>query len=198
MNREWKEQQNEDETITENVKLWKDKETSQWKVCSEVSKEIKTVLRHKHRFILRNGLLYKKIQFGSKDKSLLQFVLPTNYRSQAIKVCNDDIVHQGLQRSLDLLKDRFYWPGMNDEMENHNQKCERYLHYKSKPQKKKTELCPITATHPLELVHMDFLTIQLGKTDKDVNILIITDHFTWYAQTFVTPSQTAWVVAESL
>ena len=26
---------------------------------------------------------------------------------------------------------------------------------------------------------------------KDVNILVVTDHFTWYAQTFVTPSQTA-------
>ena len=31
-----------------------------------------------------------------------------------------------------------------------------------------------------------------------MNILVITDHFTWYAQAFVTPSQTAWVVAQTL
>ena len=59
----------------------------------------------------------------------------------------------------------------------------------SKP--KKTELYPITTTHPLELVHIDFLTIELGKTGEDVNILVVTDHFTHYAQAFVIPSETA-------
>ena len=49
-------------------------------------------------------------------------------------------------------------------MKNHIQTCDRCLQFKSKPQK--TELYLITTTHPLELVHMDFLTIELGKTDK--------------------------------
>ena len=47
------------------------------------------------------------------------------------------------------------------------------LCFKSKPQK--TELYPITATHPLELVHKDFPTIESVKTGKDVNILVVTD-----------------------
>ena len=55
------------------------------------------MLRQKHQFILRNGLLYKKIQFGSKDKPSLQFVLPTNYGWQVIKACHYDIGHLGLQ-----------------------------------------------------------------------------------------------------
>ena len=38
---------------------------------------------------------------------------------------------------------------------------------------------------------MDILTIELGKTDKDVNILVVTDHFTQYVQAIITPSQTA-------
>ena len=54
------------------------------------------------------------------------------------------------------------------------------LCFKSKPQK--TELYPITAIHPLKLNHMDFHTIESGKTGKDVNILVITDHFTQNAQ----------------
>ena len=45
---------------------------------------------------------------------------------------------------------------------------------------------------------MDFLTIKSGKTDKHVNILVIADHFTQYAQAFVTPSQTIQVVAQTL
>ena len=74
-------------------------------------------------------------------------------------------------------------------MENHIHTCDRCLCFKSKPQK--TESYPITTTHPLELVHMDFLTIESGKTGKDVNILVVTDHFTHYAQAFVTLSQKA-------
>ena len=89
---------------------------------------------------------------------------------------------------MDLLKDRFYWAGMSSYMANHIQTCDRCLQFKIKP--KKTELYPITTTHPLELVHMDFLTIKSGKTGKNVNILVVTDHFTHYAQPFVTPSQT--------
>ena len=80
---------------------------------------------------------------------------------------------------------------MNEEMGNHIRNCERCLCFKSKPQK--TELCPIMATH----IHMDFLTIESGKTGKDVNILIVTDHFMQHAQAFITPSQTAWVVAQT-
>ena len=99
-----------------------------------------------------------------------------SYRQQAIKACHDDIGHLGLERSLDHLKDRFYWPEMNEEMRNHSRNCNRCLHFKSKLQK--TELYPIMATHLLELIHMDFPTTESGKMDKDVNILIITDHFT--------------------
>ena len=45
----------------------------------------------------------------------------------------------------------------------------------------RVEFYLIKATYPLELAHMDYLTIELGKGDKDVNILIITDHFMRYA-----------------
>ena len=36
----------------------------------------------------------------------------------------------------------------------------------------------VDATYPMELVHMDYLTIAANEGDKDVNILVITDHFT--------------------
>ena len=36
------------------------------------------------------------------------------------------------------------------------------------------------------LVHMDYFTIEANEGGKDVHILVITDHFTWYAQAIVT------------
>ena len=54
------------------------------------------------------------------------------------------------------------------------------------------------AIHMGELICMDLLTLESGKTDKDVNILIIKDHFTWYVQAFIIPLQTAWMVGQTL
>ena len=53
------------------------------------------------------------------------------------------------------------------------------------------------ATHPLELVHLDFLCLEPGKGWEE-NVLVITDHFTRYAQTYVTRTQTAQTTAKTL
>ena len=45
---------------------------------------------------------------------------------------------------------------------------------------------------------MDFLTIGAGKGNREINVLVITDHFTRYAQAFVTPLETAHLVATTL
>ena len=59
-------------------------------------------------------------------------------------------------------------------------------------------MCPILVSYPMELVHLDFLTLG-GKADdnRSVNILIVTDHFTKYAQAYITPKQTVVVVART-
>ena len=42
----------------------------------------------------------------------------------------------------------------------------------------KEELYPLLAIYPLELVHMDVLTIENPHTGVDMNIVVKTDHFT--------------------
>ena len=50
----------------------------------------------------------------------------------------------------------------------------------------------------MELVHIDYLTIESNKSAKDVNVLVVTDHYTRLAQAFVTNTQTASTVAKTL
>ena len=88
---------------------------------------------------------------------------------------------------------------MTEDIEHHIKSCPRCLRFKTQPEK--TELNPIIATRPLELVHIDYLTTEPptnSKSDKDINVLIITDHFTIYAQAHITSSQKASVVAKTL
>ena len=63
---------------------------------------------------------------------------------------------------------------------------------------KKVVMENIKATHPLQLVDLDYLTIAVTEGGKDAQVLIITDHFTWYVQALVTSSQNAKCIAQAL
>ena len=56
----------------------------------------------------------------------------------------------------------------------------------------------IQPTCPLQLVHLDYLTINMTDGEKDVDMLVITDHFMRYAQALVTSSQTAKCTPQAL
>ena len=88
---------------------------------------------------------------------------------------------------------------MAQDVEAHVKSCPRCLKFKKLPER--DTLNPIEATRPLELVHIDYLTIEAPENSinkKDVNVLIVTDHFTRYAQAYVTPNQKAATIAKTL
>ena len=49
----------------------------------------------------------------------------------------------------------------------------------------------------MELVNRDYLTIEATEGGKDVHILVMTDHFTRYAQAIVTSLQTTKCTAQN-
>ena len=53
------------------------------------------------------------------------------------------------------------------------------------------------ATHPLELVHLNYLCLEPGKGLEE-NVLVVTDHFIRYAHAYVTKTQTAQMTAKTL
>ena len=63
-------------------------------------------------------------------------------------------------------------------------------------------MCPIRADASLELVHIDFTsvesTMELNKPPSVINVLVITDHFMHYALAVVTGDQMAKTVAKVL
>ena len=95
---------------------------------------------------------------------------------QTIRGCHDDLGYLGIERTLDLLRDQFYWPSMMEDMTRHIRQSERCLQFKGSPDRGPME--NVNATYPMELVHMDYLTIEATEGGKDVHILVITDHFT--------------------
>ena len=111
--------------------------------------------------------------------------------------CHDNVGHLGIDRTLDLLRDRFYWPHMMEEAQEYVNTCRKCQVAKGKQQL--APLQPYYADAPMELVHMDYLTIEHGRTgqDVDLSILIITDHYSRFAQAVKTSSQTAMTTAQA-
>ena len=126
-----------------------------------------------------------------------QFVLPKRFICKVILTCHDDNGHLEMERTLGLLQERFLWPKMAEDVCIHICTCDRCLKFKQ-PQEK-AEMQPILVSYPMELIHLDFLTLGRKAEDtKNVNILIVTDHFTKYAQAYITSKQTAIVVGHTL
>ena len=89
----------------------------------------------------------------------------------------------------------YFWPCMAAQVKEHVRKCCPCLAFKARQPKAPLE--NIVATHPLELVHLDYLCLEPGK-GLDENVLVVTDHFTRYAQAYVTRTQTTQMTAKTL
>ena len=85
---------------------------------------------------------------------------------------------------------------MLNNVTRHIKQCERCLKFKALPENAPME--KIDATYPMKVVHMDYLMIEVNEGGKDVHILVITNHFTWYTQALVTSSQTVKCTAQNL
>ena len=114
-----------------------------------------------------------------------------------ILACHDDNGPLGMERTLGLLLEMFFWPKMVNDVHIHICTCDRCLRFKQPTEK--SEMHPILVSYPLELFYLDFLALG-GKADdnRSVNILTVTDNFMKYAQAYITPKQTAVVVAQTL
>lgn len=103
--------------------------------------------------------------------------------------------HPGRERTTSLIKEKFYWPGISADIEKWVSSCDRCIKRKTQPDR--APLVSITTTQPLELICIDFLSLEQSKGGYQ-NILVVTDHFTRFAQAYPTRNQTARTTAEVL
>ena len=66
----------------------------------------------------------------------------------------------------------------------------------------KAPLCPIVATAPLDLLHVDFTSIETtlepNQSPRVTNVLVFQDHFMKHVLVYVTPNQTVKTIAKFL
>ena len=150
-------------------------------------------LREKDKLVIVKSVLYRKRLCDNIIK--FQLVLPEEYRKAALQGCHDQVGHLGRDRTLELLRDRYFWPGMTKEASDYVAHCERCIRRKIPPNR--APLINISSSFPLELVCIDYLSLEFCNGGIE-DILVVTDHFTKYAQAYPTKGQQATTVAKVL
>ena len=133
---DWFKLQRADPSLATIIHLMESDQLYKRKPYKKDSADVKSLLRIKKSLVLTKGILFRKSYTDntSSKKIIWQLVVPKTHRHKAILGCHDDIGHQGRVRTLSLLRERFFWPGMQVEATQHIAKCSRCLKRKSTPQ----------------------------------------------------------------
>ena len=165
-----------------------------------MSEDGQMVWRNHQNFTSLQGTLYLCSTPKGEDEDLLLFIVPRAHWIATLNGCHWDTGHQGHDHTLSLLQECFWWPGMVNQMRQVIKTCRHCLQYEGAIPK--APLCPIVATAPLDLVHVDFTsietTMELDKSPRVANVLVFQDHFTKHVLAYVTPDQTVKTIAKFL
>ena len=176
---QWRQEQRNDYSIKHLIELLESDQILTYNSSKQDPSDC--MLRLKKDFFLNKGLLYHKTLFKTMNKEVDQFVMPQQFRKRTVRVCHEDHGHLGMDCVQILLQERSYWPKLSEDVRTVIRSCDRCMRFKTTPQQ--DEMYTITATYPLQLIHLDFLTIG-GKEDVFKNVLVVTDYFTRYVQCY--------------
>ena len=196
----WKLEQQEDPVLYQVVKHRKASRETYKEALLKVTdrKAVSAYAKSKDQLVMKNGLLYQQSKQGQIKETVLQFVVPQIHRNAALDGCHREAAHQGQSRSLSLMQERFWWPGIAHDLRNHIRKYGRCKKFEAAPPV--APLRPLTCSRPGELLHVDFTsieeTIPLCEEPVIRNVMVMQDHFSKYVVTYVVKDQTAHTAAD--
>ena len=148
--------------------------------------------------ILNKGLMYVSPTPKGETEGVLAFVVPVGQCQMVLNGVHHDASHQGQQRTLALTQERFWWAMMANDCHVIVRGCLCCQAFEGEVPK--APLCPIQVYAPLELVYLDYTSIEsmveLKKSPVVKDILVITDHFMRYALAVVMKNQTSKTVTK--
>ena len=87
------------------------------------------ILREWKKFTLHLGALYYHHTLAKGLEEVMWYIVPTAHRVAVMNICHRDAGPQGQQRTLSLLQDWFWWPGMVVQMQGAISGCERCIQH---------------------------------------------------------------------
>ena len=187
--------QSADVVIQEVLGYWRRKARPSAIDYSRMSKAALTLLGQMDRFVETDGIVYRKVFHSKGAEKSRQLILPTALRDQVLTQLYQEHGHQGVERTTELVRQHYYWPGMASDVSRWCSDTDRHevASQLGAPRFRGS----LTASQPNEIVVVDFTRLKHSRTGLE-NVLVITDVFSKYTLAIPTRDQRASTVAQVL
>ncbi len=159
----------------------------EWK---ELDLKSKLVMKQFKSLVIEDGLL---VRVTEKRK---QLVLPAKFHELVFQELHCKLGHLGVEKVEELARQRFYWPYLKEDIKMFIQERCRCIACKRPNIPEKAPLTPILSTAPFEMLCIDFL--HLDKSQGCEYVLMVTDHFTKFTQSYGTKDNSSLSAARKL
>ena len=160
------------------------------------SKSCRKLFHQVDRLILKKGVLHR--MYIHEDMEYHQLILPQWFHHKVLRSLHDnEMGHQGLERTLELLRERVYWPTMAADVAQWLSQCSHCQVAQGNYTTPKPIIGYLESHNPLDLLCLDFTKVDPSRTGKE-NILVMTDAFSKFSVAMVTNNQKALTVAKAL
>ena len=146
--------------------------------------------------MVRSGLLFYRQPLETTGHKFL-LVMPESLRALVLRHVHDEMGHLGFNKTLQQVKDRYFWPGIYTETKAYINRCRRCTLRKVPDTQNRAPLENVRTTRPLQLVCIDFLGLERSQGGYE-HLLVVTDHFTRLSQAYPTKDEKADTVAKVL
>ena len=169
-----------------------------WEHVRAESAEIKTLWSQYFSLKIRDGvLLRRRKNQGSLDE--WQVVAPQTIRSHIFQACHHHklAAHQGVVRTQALIKQRFYWPSMQKDIESWCQRCTICGKCKG-PARGHSQLQEPTYLAFNERISVDLMgPFEMTQNGNDY-VVVMQDHFTKWVESRAICGKEALTVADAV
>ena len=153
------------------------------------------------RLFLRDGLVFRRWEHEVTGQEIYhQICLPESIVSQALCALHNDPSsgHLGVSKTLEKVRSRFYWHGMREDVEMHVRRCVPFAKVNDPSKLPKAPLINTKAGQPLQKVAIDIVGPTPRSTSGHEWFLVVSDHFTKFAQAFPVRNTSAVTLAKKV
>ena len=153
-----------------------------------------------NRLVLEEGVLKRKYDDATSGCTIVQLVVPPPLREEVLKELHSGALegHMGEEKTLHKAKERFYWPGMQRDVQDLCKTCDACATRKKAPRRNHAPLVTIKAGYPMQVVAVDILGPLPESESGNSFVLVAGDYFTKWMEAYPIHNQEAETVARKL
>ena len=163
---------------------------------SEASYFLKCLWLEWPRLEVRDDLVVRRFEVLGTDIVWWQAILPLSQRRTVLRYAHDikPSGHLGVRKSLNKLRQRYYWPGMRNDVSIYVAGCDKCRRRKGPIPSKHAPMQVLRSGFPMERIAVDIAGPVSNKGNK--YILVVQDYFTKWVECFPMANMEAGTVAK--